>query len=106
MAGSHRHNLDIGAIAHRIVDALDPDQQLAAAEMAGIPADDEATFAGFTYSLIDEALASGKTVALPKFVEATKSYVPFKISHVQRDCAAGRFGIIEPIATCQWVLGF
>jgi 5-formyltetrahydrofolate cyclo-ligase len=50
--------------------------------------------------LIDEALASGKTVALPKFVEATKSYLPFKISHVQRDCAAGRFGIIEPAAAC------
>jgi len=50
--------------------------------------------------LIDEALAAGKTVALPKFVEATQSYTPFKISHAQRDCAAGRFGIIEPIATC------
>lgn len=50
--------------------------------------------------LIDEALASGKTVALPKFVDAIKSYVPFKISHTQRDCAAGKFGIVEPAATC------
>ncbi|MDB6059619.1 MAG: 5-formyltetrahydrofolate cyclo-ligase [Verrucomicrobiales bacterium] len=50
--------------------------------------------------LFDVALASGKSVALPKFVEATKSYVPFKISHAQRDCAAGKFGIIEPAATC------
>lgn len=50
--------------------------------------------------LVEEALADGKTVALPKFVEATKSYAPFKISHAQRDCAAGKFGIVEPTATC------
>lgn len=50
--------------------------------------------------LIDEALALGKTVALPKFVESTRSYIPLKISHAQRDCAVGKFGIVEPIATC------
>jgi 5-formyltetrahydrofolate cyclo-ligase len=50
--------------------------------------------------LIDEALALGKTVALPKFVESTRSYIPFKISHAQRDCAVGKFGIVEPNATC------
>jgi 5-formyltetrahydrofolate cyclo-ligase len=50
--------------------------------------------------LIDEALELGKTVALPKFVESTKSYIPFKISHAQQDCAVGKFGIVEPIATC------
>jgi 5-formyltetrahydrofolate cyclo-ligase len=57
---------------------------------------DEINFA----PLIDEALDLGKTVALPKFVEATQTYLPFKISHAQRDCAAGKFGIIEPGATC------
>lgn len=50
--------------------------------------------------LVDEALALGKTVALPKFVEATQSYAPFKISNTNRDCAVGRFGITEPAATC------
>lgn len=50
--------------------------------------------------LIDEALAFGKTVALPKFIEATKTYAPFKISNTNRDCAVGRFGIVEPVATC------
>jgi 5-formyltetrahydrofolate cyclo-ligase len=50
--------------------------------------------------LINEGLAAGKTVALPKFVEATQSYIPFKISNTDRDCAAGKFGIIEPGATC------
>jgi 5-formyltetrahydrofolate cyclo-ligase len=50
--------------------------------------------------LIDEAFSLGKTVALPKFVESTKSYTPFKISHAQRDCAVGKFGIVEPTATC------
>jgi 5-formyltetrahydrofolate cyclo-ligase len=50
--------------------------------------------------LVDEALALGKTVALPKFVEATQTYIPFKISHSQKDCAVGKYGISEPVATC------
>lgn len=58
--------------------------------------EDELDFA----PLIDEAFALGKTVALPKFVEATRNYAPFKISNANRDCAVGRFGITEPVATC------
>jgi 5-formyltetrahydrofolate cyclo-ligase len=50
--------------------------------------------------LIDEALASGKTVALPKYIQSAEGYAAFKISHSTQDCVVGKFGIIEPTAAC------
>lgn len=48
--------MDLGTIAHQLVDALDPDQQIAAAEEAGRSADDEAAVAAVASSLIALAL--------------------------------------------------
>lgn len=50
--------------------------------------------------LLEEALRAGKTVALPRFVQETETYLPFQVSHPGRDCAPGRFGISEPAAHC------
>jgi 5-formyltetrahydrofolate cyclo-ligase len=50
--------------------------------------------------LLEEALQAGKTVALPRFVAATGTYLPFQVSDPGRDCAPGRFGISEPAAHC------
>jgi type I restriction enzyme, R subunit len=48
---------DLGTIAHRIVEALDPDNQLAAARAAGASEDDSAAVAQAATTLIGEALA-------------------------------------------------
>jgi 5-formyltetrahydrofolate cyclo-ligase len=50
--------------------------------------------------LIDEALASGKTVALPGFVAESGAYDAFVIRHLTDDCALGKFGISEPKPAC------
>ncbi len=50
--------------------------------------------------LLEEALQSGKAVALPGFVSETGSYQPFAISDFKRDCAPGKFAIAEPGAHC------
>jgi len=50
--------------------------------------------------LLEEALQTGKAVALPRFVEEMGTYFAFQISHPGRDCAPGRFGIAEPGAHC------
>jgi 5-formyltetrahydrofolate cyclo-ligase len=46
--------------------------------------------------LLEEALAAGKTVALPGYVSGTGNYEAFEISDLGRDCAPGKFGISEP----------
>jgi 5-formyltetrahydrofolate cyclo-ligase len=51
--------------------------------------------------LIDEALQSGKAAALPGFVKETGTYQAYEISHPMRDCAPGKFGIIEPGTQCR-----
>lgn len=48
------------------------------------------------WPLLDEALASNKTVALPSFVPASNSYVPRRILDPNRDLVVGKFGIREP----------
>ncbi|HWD18896.1 MAG TPA: 5-formyltetrahydrofolate cyclo-ligase [Verrucomicrobiae bacterium] len=50
--------------------------------------------------LLAEALATGKTAALPGYVAATGLYEAFVITHLTDDCAPGRFGIAEPKPGC------
>lgn len=52
------------------------------------------------WPLIGDALAAGKTVALPRFDEATGQYVACEIQDVHRDLQEGQFGIHEPGAHC------
>jgi 5-formyltetrahydrofolate cyclo-ligase len=52
------------------------------------------------WPLIGDALAAGKTVALPRFDEATGQYVACEIQNVVRDLQEGQFGIHEPGAHC------
>ena len=47
---------DLGTIARRLVDALDPDQQIAAAEAAGQSGDDQATVAATATAMLTQAL--------------------------------------------------
>ncbi|MGH3403577.1 MAG: type I restriction-modification enzyme R subunit C-terminal domain-containing protein, partial [Streptosporangiaceae bacterium] len=47
---------DLGSIAHRLVEALDPDQQIAATEAAGQPADHEAAVAATATAMLAKAL--------------------------------------------------
>ena len=47
---------DLGTIARRLVDALDPDQQVAAAEAAGQSADDQAAVAATATAMLTQAL--------------------------------------------------
>src|ERR1700761_6713027 len=48
--------------------------------------------------LVEEALAEGKTSALPGFVQSSGLYDAFVIGHLTDDCAPGKFGISEPKA--------
>ena len=47
---------DLGTIAHGLVDALDPDQQIAAAEAAGHAADDQSAVAATANAMLTQAL--------------------------------------------------
>jgi type I restriction enzyme R subunit len=47
---------DLGTIARRLVDALDPDQQIAAAEAAGQSGDDQAAVAATATAMLTQAL--------------------------------------------------
>lgn len=47
------------------------------------------------WPLLDEALAMGKTVALPSFVSATNTYVARCVTEPARDLVVGKFGIRE-----------
>ena len=50
--------------------------------------------------LLEQALAEGKTVALPRFIPETGAYAACQIGDFARDCAPGKFGILEPAARC------
>ncbi len=52
------------------------------------------------WPLLNEAIAAGKTVALPAFVPGTNGYLARQIIDPARDLVAGRFGIREPLPTC------
>jgi 5-formyltetrahydrofolate cyclo-ligase len=52
------------------------------------------------WPLLPEALASGKTVCLPRFDAETTGYVPCQITNLDSDLRVGQFGIREPTDTC------
>lgn len=52
------------------------------------------------WPLLSEALAVGKSVALPRFVAETKSYEACTIRDPERDLQMGHFGIREPKRAC------
>ncbi len=52
------------------------------------------------WPLLAEALADGKTVGLPRFVERTQTYAAARVQDLQRDVHVGKFGIREPVARC------
>jgi 5-formyltetrahydrofolate cyclo-ligase len=51
-------------------------------------------------SLWDEAIASGKRVAFPKYITANDSYAAVAVSDPKHDFAPGQFGIPEPNSSC------
>jgi len=52
------------------------------------------------WPLLEEALLAGKTVALPRFLLASQTYVAAQVRELQKDIAIGQFGIHEPVAAC------
>ncbi|HEX5220761.1 MAG TPA: 5-formyltetrahydrofolate cyclo-ligase [Verrucomicrobiae bacterium] len=52
------------------------------------------------WPLLNEAIAAGKTVALPAFVPGTSVYIARQIIEPLRDLVQGKFGIPEPAPTC------
>jgi len=52
------------------------------------------------WPLLNEAIAAGKTVALPAFVPGTSRYMARQIIDLAHDIVAGHFGIREPLPTC------
>ena len=52
------------------------------------------------WPLLGDAMAGGKTVALPRFDSATQRYVACQILDVAKDLSQGRFGIREPGGHC------
>jgi 5-formyltetrahydrofolate cyclo-ligase len=50
--------------------------------------------------LLDDALAAGKIVALPRFVAATDSYEPARIESPSTELASGPSHIQEPASRC------
>ncbi len=52
------------------------------------------------WPLVAEALAGGKTMALPRFVSQTQLYVAARIQDVRTDIRTGYFNIREPAEHC------
>jgi len=52
------------------------------------------------WPLLPEALAAGKSVALPRFLKEAKGYVGCKVNDVDQDVAVGYLGIREPLERC------
>ena len=53
--------------------------------------------------LLDEALASGKLLALPRFNATTNTYEPVQVRDLARELVTGPFGVREPTADCPLV---
>jgi 5-formyltetrahydrofolate cyclo-ligase len=51
--------------------------------------------------LLEEAQQAGRVVALPRFDNETGTYQAVEISDYKRDCAPGKFGILEPGGHCR-----
>ena len=56
------------------------------------------------WPLAAEALAGGKTVALPRFVPARRRYIACQVRDLARDVQPGHFGIREPAGPCPPIL--
>lgn len=52
------------------------------------------------WPLVEECIAVGKTVGLPRFATGLSSYVASRVSDLKRDIQIGKFGIREPVVTC------
>ena len=52
------------------------------------------------WPLVNDALAAGKTVALPRFEAGTNQYVACRIENLAREIQRGKFGIREPNEAC------
>ena len=52
------------------------------------------------WPLLEEALASGKMVALPRFSSAHRAYVAARVENLRSDVSIGQFNIREPGACC------
>ena len=50
--------------------------------------------------MISDALAQGKTVALPRFESGCNQYAAVQVTNVGADLVAGRYGILEPAGHC------
>ncbi len=50
--------------------------------------------------LLDDALASGKLLALPRFNATTNAYEPVQVRDLARELVTGPFGVREPTADC------
>jgi 5-formyltetrahydrofolate cyclo-ligase len=54
--------------------------------------------------LMDDALAAGKAVALPRFDPGQGAWVACQVTDATRELRPGRFGVAEPAAGCPVVL--
>lgn len=53
------------------------------------------------WPLLVDALATGKTVLLPRFIPEQNLYVACQIKDAARDLQTGQFGVREPLARCE-----
>jgi len=56
------------------------------------------------WPLLQESLATGKTVALPRFSPFNNNYAACRIRDLRADVQTGKFGIREPADTCEPLL--
>jgi 5-formyltetrahydrofolate cyclo-ligase len=52
------------------------------------------------WPLLEEAINTGKTVALPRFDSTDQSYVACRVQNLLNEIVTGEFGIREPAAKC------
>src|SRR5471030_193653 len=52
------------------------------------------------WHLLEETLAAGKTVALPRFDAAEQSYVACRVQNLRGEIVTGHFGVREPHPGC------
>src|SRR5476651_2557574 len=52
------------------------------------------------WQLLEETLAAGKTVALPRFDAAEQSYVACRVQNLRGEIVTGHFGVREPHTGC------
>jgi 5-formyltetrahydrofolate cyclo-ligase len=52
------------------------------------------------WPLVSEALSSGKTVALPRFVSKSRGYVAAEVKTLQGELVVGHYRVLEPLPSC------